>query len=103
MNTSGNGSGWGEYQRLVLAELERHNGLILDLGKHLNAIVLELALLQKEGVSTLDMERRLKKLEDQDIASEAVSKYKKWIVATALLLATSIIIPIVKLLFFPGA
>lgn len=42
---------WTEYQRLVLAELERHSNALEDMDKHLHKIEVEIAMLKiKAGV-----------------------------------------------------
>lgn len=40
------GSGWTEYQKLVLAELERHSEALKSLERHLNKIEIEIATLK---------------------------------------------------------
>lgn len=105
--------GWGEYQRLVLAELARHNDLISDIDRKLNEIKLRLALIEQKNQdinnTLVSIASRQDKLEGQvgsiertgDI-DEAIDKYRKWIVATGIMLVTSIVVPLIKILFFPG-
>jgi hypothetical protein len=114
--TNGNSrlDGWGEYQRLVLAELARHNDLILDTNRSLNEIKLRLALIEQKNKDLSDMlvhivdredklETKVESLERTGYIDEALNKYRKWIVATGIMLVTSIIVPLVKLIFFPGS
>lgn len=45
------GKGWVEYQRLVLAELERHSATLETIGRDLGSVRTEVALLKlKSGV-----------------------------------------------------
>lgn len=39
-------NGWSEYQKLVLSELERHNGLIEDIRNKLGKIETDIAMLK---------------------------------------------------------
>lgn len=115
-------NGWAEYQRLVLAELERHNKLIEVIDTKLSEIQLALALMkERNGQIDQDIKERNRKVDDQlatmgnnhsaldtrvknlerstDIES-AIQRYKKWIFGTMVLLLSSIVIPLVKILFF---
>lgn len=40
------GNGWTQYQKLVLAELERHSDTLESLEKHLNRVEIEIATLK---------------------------------------------------------
>lgn len=45
------GNGWTQYQKLVLAELERHSSYLEDLKKHISRLEIEIATLKvKSGV-----------------------------------------------------
>lgn len=102
-------NGWAEYQRLVLAELERHNTLIENLNMKLNDISLQLALLKQENgkISKLEgklevLEKQLDKVNEGNIVDEAVGKYKAWLLSGAFLLLTAVALPIVKIFFGVG-
>lgn len=115
-------NGWAEYQRLVLAELERHNKLIEVIDTKLSEIQLALALMKERNGQTdqeikernrkvdkqleaignnhSNLDARVKNLETSSDIESAIQRYKKWIFGTMVLLLGSIIIPLVKILFF---
>lgn len=95
-------SSWGEYQRLVLAELERHDKLLQTIQAHLQTHDIELSQLKETPQNIRTITLRIDKLEAADIASVAVSKYRGWFLSGFILLAGSIVIPLVKILFLPG-
>jgi predicted nucleic acid-binding Zn-ribbon protein len=102
-------NGWAEYQRLVLAELERHNTLIETLNTKLNDISLQIALLKQENgkIGALDAriaatEKRLDKIDQGDMVEGAINKYKAWLLSGGLLLITAVALPLVKIFFGVG-
>lgn len=95
-NLSENG-GWSEYQRLVLAELERHNMLMREIDVRLSKFELDMQMLQRDMGNALKLDERLRKLENEALTSGAVGKYRKWLIGGALLLITSVVIPIINL------
>jgi DNA repair exonuclease SbcCD ATPase subunit len=110
-NGNGNG-GWAEYQRLVLAELERHNSIIENIGSKLESISLTLALLKEqndrqdkkieENTEQLEhLETRINTVFAGNAVDEAIKKYRKWLLGVGIMLVSSIVIPIIKILFFP--
>lgn len=113
-NINGNGtSDWNAYQRLVLAELERHNGLIDQTNRKLEDINLKLALMQQnidqlkllsnERALVLDkLDKRVGAVERTDDIEDAVDKYKKWIIGILFAIFTAIIVPLIKIFFFGG-
>ncbi len=99
MTTNG---GWNEYQRLVLAELERLNKRQEATEEKLSNIDRKLYALTERDISDLktrmfDSEKKISAAERAGIGDEAVTKYRKWIIGGALLLLTSVIFPIVNL------
>lgn len=89
--------GWAEYQRLVLAELERHNQLMREIDIRLGKFELDMEILKREMAGSLKLDERLRKLENDALTSGAVMKYRKWLIGGALLLITSVVIPIINL------
>jgi len=103
--SNGVSNGWAEYQRLVLAELERHNNKLVSIDTSLQEIKIELALQKKETGRILNVETRVDKLEDQydvihqgDIIDRAIRKYRKYIFGIILAILTAIIAPLIKLI-----
>jgi hypothetical protein len=98
-------NGWAEYQRLVLAELERHN--LTNLDQSVQGLRTDIALLKEQNgkIHTLQgqidkLQKQVQESDTQNKIGDAISKYRGWILTTLLLLASSIIIPLVKLIFF---
>lgn len=107
MTTDG---GWGEYQRLVLAELERFN--TADAARQREIADLRLMLRDVDG-SIKDIKRRLdrldddqteyslvarvKKLEVTDLGELTIKKYRGWLIAMGIGLLSSIVLPLVAL------
>ena len=102
-------NGWAEYQRLVLAELERHNNIIEGFNAKLNDIALQIALLKQENGKIAKLEQRLDdttrqldKLSQGDMIEDAVHRYRNWLISIGFLLVTALAVPIVKLFIGGG-
>jgi len=102
-------NGWAEYQRLVLAELERHNKLIEAINVRIGEIQLSQALLRQENGKLGKLEQRIddneKRLDKMDAGSQidqAIAKYRKWLLSGGFLILTAVIVPVIKL-FFGGS
>jgi|SRR5581483_9627216 len=96
------GNGWGEYQRLVLAELERHNSLINSLNDKLADITIQLVLLKEDNGKIKSIDARLRTVENADLADAAITRYRKWLIGILIVLVGSVAFPIIKAIFFPG-
>lgn len=97
-------NGWAEYQRLVLAELERHNRFIEAINLKLGDIELKIALLKHDATKVTknelridSLEKQIDKLNEGEIIEKAVNKYRNWLLSGGLLLLTAIILPVVRL------
>jgi hypothetical protein len=106
MSNNASGSSWAEYQRLVLAELERNNKWMQEVDKKLQEIQLQIAVISRttdENKNNVgDSQRRIIVLESAAITEDAVKKYKKWVVGLVFTVVVSLVVPLVKLLFFGG-
>lgn len=98
-------NGWAEYQRLVLAELERHNKILNDLDRALQDIRVQLALMKEENGKIKAMQeqingldRRIGNQETADSISAGVDKYKKWIIGIIITIIVSGIIPLITVI-----
>ena len=96
------GNGWGEYQKLVLAELERHNKWLNVIDSKLNqalvSFTLSQQLIQSLTESQKDLvevsrthEKRIEALEKDAAAEKAVSEReiiresdKKWLIGVSI-------------------
>lgn len=108
INNGGGLDGWGEYQRLVLAELERHNTLISTLNTGITDIQLKSALREREyqdvvkRVDKLDvritgLHEKLDSMQSQSDIDNALHKYRKWLLSGAFILITAFLIPLINL------
>jgi len=96
------GNGWAEYQRLVLAELERYNQWMTLLDQKLSTMSTQNQLLQRQ-VELMEKNiehnnEKLEKLQAGAATSEAISQYRKYVVGLAIALFDSVLIPLVKLM-----
>ena len=98
-------NGWGEYQRLVLAELTRHNNLIEKLDEKLQGVSVEVRLLKEENHNIKEQQKEIRALQKQvsniqqeDAVEVALRKYRRWIIAIIFTIIASGIIPIVRIL-----
>lgn len=84
-------NGWAEYQKLVLAELERHNKWLNAIDEKLNATLLTFSV-ERKAVETLmkmveQLDARVGTLEEVRAANDAVANAnehaesaKKWVI-----------------------
>ena len=91
-------SGWGEYQKLVLAELERHNKWLNSIDEKLNTTLLTFTL-EKRAIESLaklveQLDTRVAALEEDHTARAAVDSVnavrdnsRKWLIG---LMATTL-------------
>lgn len=98
-------NGWAEYQRLVLAELERHNKILIDLDRSLQDIRVQLALMKEENgkIKTIQqqisgLDQRMGKQETDDSITAGIDKYKKWIIGVIITIIISGIIPLITVI-----
>ncbi len=102
-------NGWNEYAKLVLAELERHNGLLTSINDKLDAIKLQQALNEQDlavvkeevdafEVDIKDLKKRVYKLEQGELVEAALMRYRRWVIGGAFAVATAFIIPVVEVL-----
>lgn len=98
-------NGWAEYQRLVLAELERHNVLINDIGRTLGEMNIRLALMKEENgkikdlqLQLADLTKRIGSQETGDQITDAVARYRKWIIGIVITVFATAIIPLIRVL-----
>jgi hypothetical protein len=100
---------WREYSRLVLTELERHNDLLLKIHEKLDTIRLQQALseqttkdLKKEVDSNtkaiLGITKRVEVLEAGGRESDTLQKYRKYLIAGAIGIFVSIVLPITQII-----
>lgn len=103
-----NSEGWDTYAKLVLAELERHNGLLGEIKNKLDKTHLQQALSEKEILNVredhdalvktvVDVVTRVGDIEREDVVATAIKRYKKWFVGIAFTILTAVIIPLVEL------
>lgn len=109
-NLTPTNGGWAEYQRLVLAELQRYGELTDKLITHLNKIDTDLALLKQQIEAVAENQTTLRVLAESnkvsitalqqgDAIQQAITRYRNWIVGALFLLITTGIIPLVRLIF----
>lgn len=98
-------NGWAEYQRLVLAELERHNQLINDILKTLAEMNIRLALMKEENGKIKELQIEVNTLAAKVVSldtgsqiSEAVDKYRKWIIGIIATVLITAVIPLIKII-----
>lgn len=98
-------NGWAEYQRLVLAELERLNKSVGSLNDRLNDMQVQIALLKEENgrIKQLQAELRETRLEissvkQGDAIDDAIKKYRNWIIGLIFAVIVSTVIPIANIL-----
>jgi FtsZ-binding cell division protein ZapB len=101
-NTSG---GWGEYQRLVLAELERHNSLLQTIDTRIQSLKLEIELLKQTHERLANVESqvrtntdRINKIQNVEETDDALKKYRNWIIGVLFVFITALLIPTVTLI-----
>lgn len=97
--------GWGEYQRLVLAELERHNALLTNIDDRIQSLKLEIELIKEHRRSLDDLKNQVKLnterlgvLEGSESTDLAIRKYRNWIIGLLFLFITALLIPIINLI-----
>jgi predicted nucleic acid-binding Zn-ribbon protein len=107
MESDGN---WSEYAKLVLAELERHNRILAGIESKLDSLKLQQALYEREiqqfrndfvqiKADLVVTAKKVENFESIDIAEQAVQKYRKYIIGLMFAVITSILIPILKIVF----
>ena len=98
-------NGWPEYQKLVLAELERHNKWLNSIDEKLNATLLSFSAERKAVEALMKMvdqlDKRVGSLEDSRIAHDVLvdandrqKASRKWLIGlsvTSILSVTAII------------
>lgn len=96
---------WGEYQRLVLAELERHNTLLQGVDDRIQNLKLEIELMKQDKHRLKDLENqvklntnRLAKIEAGDETDDALRKYRNWIVGLLFVFITALLLPVLNLI-----
>jgi FtsZ-binding cell division protein ZapB len=101
-NTSG---GWGEYQRLVLAELERHNSLLQTIDTRIQSLKVEIELLKQTHERLANVESqvrtntdRINKIQNVEETDDALKKYRNWIIGVLFIFITALLIPTVTLI-----
>jgi hypothetical protein len=95
--------GWNEYQRLVLAELERLNRRQDAIERTLQELDRKFYVLnERDLVETKkrleEAEVKLTIMEKADIGSAAVVRYRKWIIVGIFTVLTALLIPVVTLI-----
>lgn len=102
-------NGWAEYQRLVLAELERLNDQMAELTKAQRETDIKIALLKEENGklreiirNQADLMKRVSILEGDAGLDSAIRKYRGALITGAVLLLGSVIIPLIALFFGGG-
>lgn len=96
---------WSEYQRLVLAELERHNQLLQTIDDRIGNLKLEIELLKQAKrdmeelrKQVIDNTRRLNKIEGAEEVDDALKKYRNWIIGLLFLFITALLLPVINLI-----
>jgi cob(I)alamin adenosyltransferase len=96
-------NGWAEYQKLVLAELERHNVMIADVANKIQDISLQLAIMKQEAAQRQNTEKRVQLVEQKidllqrgDLVDRAIKRYKKWVLGILVGLVAALAAPIIK-------
>ena len=102
-------NGWAEYQRLVLAELERHNKWLVTIDEKLNSTLMTFKL-EKQMIEHLanivgKLDQRVHTLEQAHTETEAIEEYRaknvaarKWVVGlsiTSILSIAALIVDVV--------
>jgi Ni,Fe-hydrogenase III large subunit len=102
-------NGWAEYQRLVLAELERLNDQMTELSKSQRDTDIKIALLKEENgkikelaLGLVEIIKRITVLENSAGVETAIKKYRGAIVAAGILLISSVLIPLIALFIGGG-
>jgi ubiquinone biosynthesis protein COQ9 len=97
--------GWSEYQRLVLAELERHNTLLQTIDTRIQALKLEIELMKQGQVRLSQLEDQVKmntnlisKIKTVEDTDDALKRYRNWIIGALFLFITALLIPTVNLI-----
>lgn len=105
MATNDNLGGWGEYQRLVLAELERHNTLLQSIDSRIQTLKLEIELVKHDRKRLEDLEatvktntQRIDKIQSVEDTSDALAKYRNWIIGLLFIFITALLIPTINLI-----
>lgn len=100
-----NVGGWGEYQRLVLAELERHNALLQTIDTRIQSLKLEIELIKQHQSRLENVEaevkintERINKIQTVEDTDDALRKYRNWIVGVLFLFITALLVPTVNLI-----
>lgn len=98
-------NGWGEYQRLVLAELERLNKAYESLERRFSDINLAIALLKEENGKIKKLaddiaaqQKAIEKINQGDVIDEAITKYRNWIVGLIFTVIVALVIPSIAIL-----
>lgn len=90
---------WGEYQKLVLAELERLNSSNNNFARDINDIKLSLSLIQRTEdklEKTVEiMDKRLVTVENSQLTEATIQKYRKWLVGGFIAFIASTVVPVV--------
>ena len=96
---------WGEYQRLVLAELERHNSLLQGIDTRIQSLKLEVELIKQNNERLSNIEAQVKNntdklrtIETGEATATAITKYRKTIVGGLFLIITALLIPTINLI-----
>lgn len=96
---------WGEYQRLVLAELERHNSLLRGVDDRIQNLKLELELMKQDRKRIDDIEKQVKENTGRlntiirgEETDDALKKYRNWIVGLLFVFITALLIPVLNLI-----
>jgi hypothetical protein len=96
---------WGEYQRLVLAELERHNALLRGVDDRIQSLKLELELIKQTIELIRDLQKQVKEntkrldtIEREEQTEDALKKYRNWIVGLLFVFITALLLPVINLI-----
>jgi len=96
---------WSQYQKLVLAELERHNTLLLGIDERISNLKLDIERLktvrsrQEDFVKQLDaLSARISAVETSENIDDAIKKYRNWIVGILFFVITALLIPVLNLI-----
>jgi hypothetical protein len=96
---------WGEYQRLVLAELERHNSLLRGIDDRIQSLKLEIELIKRERKDLEEIReqvkintKRIDKFERGEETEDALVKYRNWIIGILFIFITALLIPVINLI-----
>ena len=115
MTVSNDNNGWAEYQKLVLAELERHNKWLNTIDEKLNATLLTFSV-ERKAVETLlkmveQLDTRVDSLEKSRTTHDATAKVtakntaaRKWVIGLSIstvISVTAIITEVITRAAFP--